>query len=167
MTTRWREKTYYASPPQIPSRLMRMNTITMPPTPSFAFEPSKMPTADSSVRVSRMTAWVIAGRGRNRVGSAGTPREMEERERKTEAWYTSCLIIVGGFFSGRGRGASADHVAEEGWGRKKDRAHLPERVVIPDGVDYLAQPGMVLCFRDWVEKGRCYALIFPRCISKQ
>jgi hypothetical protein len=39
---------------------MRMNTIMIPPIPSFAFEPSKMPTADSSARVSRMTAWIIA-----------------------------------------------------------------------------------------------------------
>lgn len=78
------EKTYYASPPQIPSRLMRINTIIMPQTPSSAFEPSKMPTADSSARVSRMKAWIIAGRERKRVGRAGNPREIEDRERKTE-----------------------------------------------------------------------------------
>ena len=69
-----------------------MNTIMMPPAPLSEFEPSNMPTADSSTRVSRITACIIAGRERRLVGSAGSPREMEEREIKTVVWYTSFVI---------------------------------------------------------------------------
>lgn len=52
--------------------------------------PSRMPRADSSARVVRTTACKTAGRGRSRAGKGGRPNEMEDRERNTVAWYTSC-----------------------------------------------------------------------------
>jgi hypothetical protein len=47
-----------------------------------------------------------------------------------------------------------DHIEEEGLGK----THLPKRVIISNGMYYLAEPWVVYCFRDWVEEGRCYAL---------
>ena len=36
-----------------------------------------------------MMDWIIAGNGISRAGSAGIPRNIDDRERKTVVWYTS------------------------------------------------------------------------------
>ncbi len=75
-----KNETYYASPPQKPSMLMRKKTKEkLSPSESSL----KNPTADSIARIVRMRACMTAGRPRSRVGSGGIPREIEERERNT------------------------------------------------------------------------------------
>ena len=78
--------TYYARPPQIPSMQMSRKTIKKL-TPS-ELSP-KIPTALSYVRVNSITSCVTAGAGSSFSGIGGQPREMEDRERNTVAWYTS------------------------------------------------------------------------------
>lgn len=51
----------------------------------------KNPTADSYPKRSRIANWMKAGRGKRRVGMAGSPSDIEDRERNTVAWYTSYI----------------------------------------------------------------------------
>ena len=67
----------------MPSKLI--NTKTKP-----IAKPSELagikPTPDSSASMDRIKNWTIAGSERNREGSAGNPKEMDERDKKTVAW---------------------------------------------------------------------------------
>ena len=67
----------------MPSMEMRRKTKAKL-APSFASP--KMPTADSTARVVRITPWRIAGAESSLPGSGGRPRVIEERERKTVDW---------------------------------------------------------------------------------
>ena len=77
---------YYARPPQIPSMLTNKKTRKK-------LAPSELspntPTALSYVRVNKITSCVTAGADSSFSGIGGQPREMEDRERNTAAWYTS------------------------------------------------------------------------------
>ena len=76
-------KAYYARPPQKPSMLMSRKTREkLRPSESSL----KMPAADSTTRIVRITAWTIAGRLSSRAGRGGRPREMDERDKKTVVW---------------------------------------------------------------------------------
>jgi hypothetical protein len=77
---------YYARPPQIPSMLMSKKTRKKLAPSELS---PKIPTALSYARVNRITSCVTAGAGSSFSGSGGQPREMEDRERNTAAWYTS------------------------------------------------------------------------------
>lgn len=86
---RWNERnatTYYARPPQIPSMLMSKKTRKKLAPSELS---PKIPTELSYVRVKRITSCIIAGTGNSFSGSGGQPAEIEDRERKTVAWYTS------------------------------------------------------------------------------
>jgi hypothetical protein len=48
--------------------------------------PERKPVDDSSARVAIIAACITAGAGRRAGGSAGRPRDMDDRERKTKAW---------------------------------------------------------------------------------
>ena len=78
--------TYYANPPQSPSRLMSVNTKKMLRLSDLS---PKIPTADSYIKVMKMTYWTMAGRDISRTGSTGIPRDTADREKKTVVWYTS------------------------------------------------------------------------------
>ena len=75
-----REYSYYASPPHIPSILMRRKTSMML---LAGWSSENIPTADSYTNVTRITNWAIAGKERRFSGRGGIPSEMEEREIKT------------------------------------------------------------------------------------
>lgn len=84
----WMNGTYYASPPQIPSRLTKANTSQM--LSAFVLsspcDPSpgpKIPFADSSVKSDKMKNWMMDGKGSSRRGSGDMPSDIEDRERKT------------------------------------------------------------------------------------
>ena len=49
----------------------------------------KTPMADSYVKVKKIRHWIMAGNDISRVGSAGIPSDIDDRERKTVVWYTS------------------------------------------------------------------------------
>lgn len=71
----------------MPSRLTRINTIIiLIPSDSLV----KIPTEDSNAKIRSIADCRSAGSGRRRVGRAGIPREIEDREKKTVVWYTSC-----------------------------------------------------------------------------
>lgn len=70
----------------MPSRLISRNTVTMLHASFAEGSDGNMPTVDSNVRVRNMITWIIAGREMSRVGRAGTPREMDDRERNTVVW---------------------------------------------------------------------------------
>ena len=70
----------------IPSMLINKNTIPKARPSSVS---GTIPTPDSSARATRIPNWTIAGMGSSRDGRGGRPNEMDERERKTVAWYTS------------------------------------------------------------------------------
>lgn len=73
--------THYASPPQMPSTLM---STTHSRTPNES-APTR-PVADSTVRVSRIAACMMAGSEMKRPGSGGRPSEIDDREKNTEVW---------------------------------------------------------------------------------
>ena len=75
-------ETYYASPPQMPSRAIRQPTQGIDPVA----ESGRTPTADSRLRNTRMRDWRTAGRGSRISGNGGIPTEMEEREKNTKVW---------------------------------------------------------------------------------
>lgn len=80
---------YYAEPPHMPSRLIRTNTNRiLGPSESEL----KNPTAASKLKVVNMIPCKMAGRERSRAGKGGMPRDMEDRDRKTVVWYTSCAM---------------------------------------------------------------------------
>ena len=81
-------ETYYANPPQRPSRLISVNTKKML---RLSDSSPKIPMADSYINVKKMKHWMMAGNGISRTGSAGIPRDIEDREKKTVVWYTSFL----------------------------------------------------------------------------
>ena len=88
--TYWDGFTYYASPPQIPSRHTSKNTKnTFLVSLASGLPPGKKPTADSYAKVANIMPWMIAGSGKSRSGRGGKPIEIEEREKKTNVWYTS------------------------------------------------------------------------------
>ena len=78
--------TYYARPPQIPSMLISKKTRKKLAPSELS---PKIPTELSYVRVKRITSCITAGIGNSFSGSGGQPTEIEDRERKTVAWYTS------------------------------------------------------------------------------
>ena len=45
--------------------------------------------ADSYIKAEKIINWMIAGKGISRAGSAGIPRDIDDRERKTVVWYTN------------------------------------------------------------------------------
>ena len=49
----------------------------------------KNPMADSYIKAEKIINWMIAGKGISRAGSAGIPRDIDDRERKTVVWYTN------------------------------------------------------------------------------
>ena len=49
----------------------------------------KIPMADSYIKVKKTKHWMMAGKGISRTGSAGIPRDIADREKKTVVWYTS------------------------------------------------------------------------------
>ena len=49
----------------------------------------KNPMADSYIKVKKITDCMIAGKGISHAGSAGIPRDIDDRERKTVIWYTN------------------------------------------------------------------------------
>ena len=81
-------ETYYANPPQSPSRPMRVNTKKML---RLSDSSPKIPMADSYIKTKKMKHWMIAGKDISRTGSAGIPRDIADREKKTVVWYTSCF----------------------------------------------------------------------------
>ena len=83
---RYYVETYYANPPQSPSRLMSINTKKML---KLSDSSPKIPIADSYIKVKKMKHWTMAGKDISRTGSAGIPRDIEDREKKTVVWYTS------------------------------------------------------------------------------
>lgn len=50
----------------------------------------KIPTADSVARMVTTIAWTVAGSARSLVGSGGRPSEIDDRDKNTDVWYTSC-----------------------------------------------------------------------------
>jgi len=70
----------------MPSKLISINTIK---TLIDSFSSPKKPKADSYERVNKMINCTIAGKGRRRAGKAGSPRDIEDRDKNTVAWYTS------------------------------------------------------------------------------
>jgi hypothetical protein len=48
-----------------------------------------MPRPLSYISISKITTCIIAGAERRRAGRAGSPSDIEDRERNTEVWYTS------------------------------------------------------------------------------
>jgi hypothetical protein len=86
-------KTYYANPPQRPSRLMRVNTRKML---RLSESSPKIPMADSYIKVMKMKHWTMAGKDISRTGSTGIPRDIADREKKTVVWYTSffCQNVI-------------------------------------------------------------------------
>lgn len=82
-------ETYYANPPQRPSRLISVNTKKML---KLSDSSPKSPTADSYIKAKNIRHWVMAGKDINRTGSAGIPRDIADREKKTVVWYTSFVL---------------------------------------------------------------------------
>ena len=82
-------KTYYANPPQRPSRLMSVNTKKML---RLSDSSPKIPMADSYIKAKKMKNWMMAGKDISRTGSAGIPRDTADREKKTVVWYTSFFL---------------------------------------------------------------------------
>ena len=81
-------RAYYASPPQIPSSATRIATSTIAcGAPASILPPSNIPHADSAMRVSKIPAWIIAGRGKNRTGKGGKWSVSDERDKNTVVWY--------------------------------------------------------------------------------
>jgi hypothetical protein len=75
--------TYYARPPQTPSRLINRKTkVILRPSESAG----KNPMADSDASVSRIKPCKMEGSERKRDGSGGRPMEIDEREKNTVVW---------------------------------------------------------------------------------
>jgi len=74
----------------MPSKQIRRNTsIMLNPSVAPPSDPSPgpmSPLADSTTSRTRITDWIMAGKGSNRSGRAGRPKEIDERERKTVDW---------------------------------------------------------------------------------
>ena len=49
----------------------------------------KTPMADSYIKIKKIRHWITAGNDISRVGSAGIPSDIDDRERKTVVWYKS------------------------------------------------------------------------------
>ena len=49
--------------------------------------------ADSYIRVKKTRHWMMAGKDISRTGSAGMPRDIADREKKTVVWYTSFFFF--------------------------------------------------------------------------
>ena len=84
------EGTYYASPPQMPSKLIRRNTTAtlVPSQPSATWLTtlpplSNKPMALSNPSIMSTQSWMIAGSGSNREGMGGNPKDIVEREKNT------------------------------------------------------------------------------------
>ena len=80
------KETYYANPPQTPSRLMKVNTNKMLRLSDLS---PKTPTADSYIKVKKTKNWIMAGKDISRTGSAGMPMDIDAREKNTMVRYTS------------------------------------------------------------------------------
>ena len=52
----------------------------------------KNPIADSYIKAKKIINWTIAGKDISCAGSAGIPRDIDDRERKTVVWYTNFFL---------------------------------------------------------------------------
>ena len=109
-----------------------------------------IPTPDSRARATRIPNWTIAGIESSREGKGGSPNEMDERERKTVAWYTS--------YGRRRKESLSIDLARFSKTRVFDSTYLPERVIISDGVNYQTHNRVRVGGRNRVDKCRSYTL---------